>query len=762
MWVRFITLPFLGHVSFPHAGTWLTVIGLVAMMNVVNFSDGVDGLAAGLCAIVGLAFTIIAFDLGNAAAGVLSAITAGAALGFLVHNFPRADRPARTFMGDCGSNLLGLLMGVVCVDAAVKTEVVVSFVLPLILLAVPFLDTTFVVLKRLKYQQPVYRADSEHFHHRLARIGFSRRKTLVYMYTWTLMLAGLALALRFVPYSDHHGHYDARLVARDARDRAARGRRERVPRVRARDPQVPPPRRNPPAPPAPRREPRRDRARRDERFRDGRVRRRRRAGRRRGAQRRRRRAPRRRPARPPGRRSAADAASAGRGCGRDFRRAHASVRNRDDPVLRRRSLAALFALVLALAVPASAGALVVGIAEQTPDVFNDSRFVALGIDGARLSVAWDVFDSRAQTRTLDRWLRAARADGVSPLISFDHHYPSERGHSPPSPGALAHEFRIFRARYPWVHDFATWNEANHCGEPTCHRPALVASYYRALRQTCRSCTVLGAELLDEPGMLAWVRAFDRALGGQPAIWGLHNYLGANRLQVASTLALLRATSSEIWFTETGGLVARHNHCKRGLPGEPGPRRAGDRLHLQPTRAPQPADHARLPVSVERRARRDAELGLRTARTRAGVRRAPGVLGLRAHRRRPAAFGADRGDGGGPAPETGERSSPAGCSGPAGSRPRRRVRSPAPSSCATPAAGAWCRPRRSGPGSASRSRSPRATTRWRPLRSLAAPTGPDLADPARCTRRRDRAVPDGARDGEARARRDREHRLRPAS
>ncbi len=208
VWVRFITLPFLGHVSFPHAGTWLTVIGLVAMMNVVNFSDGVDGLAAGVCTIVAVAFTILAFDLGNAAAGVLSAITAGAALGFLVHNFPRADRPARSFMGDCGSNLLGLLMGVVCVDAAVKTEVVVSFVLPLILLAVPFLDTTFVVLKRLKYQQPVYRADSEHFHHRLARIGFSRRKTLVYMYTWTLMLAGLALALRFVPYSDHHGHYD--------------------------------------------------------------------------------------------------------------------------------------------------------------------------------------------------------------------------------------------------------------------------------------------------------------------------------------------------------------------------------------------------------------------------------------------------------------------------------------------------------------------------------------------------------------------------
>ena len=99
-------------------------------------------------------------------------------------------------------------MGVITVEAAVKTAAVVSFVLPLILLAVPFLDTTFVVLKRLKYRQPIYRPDSEHFHHRMARIGFSSRRTIAYLYAWTLMLAGLALALRFVPYSNHNGHYN--------------------------------------------------------------------------------------------------------------------------------------------------------------------------------------------------------------------------------------------------------------------------------------------------------------------------------------------------------------------------------------------------------------------------------------------------------------------------------------------------------------------------------------------------------------------------
>ncbi len=206
--VKAITLPFAGTLHFPNAGVTnagpvLTVIGLVAMMNVVNFSDGVDGLAAGVCVIIAVAMAIIAFDLDRQEPGVLAALTAGAALGFLLYNFP----PASSFMGDCGANLLGLLMGVITVEAAVKTAAVVSFVLPLILLAVPFLDTTFVVLKRLKYKQPIYRPDNEHFHHRMARIGFSSRRTIAYLYAWTLLLAGLALALRFIPYSDHKGHY---------------------------------------------------------------------------------------------------------------------------------------------------------------------------------------------------------------------------------------------------------------------------------------------------------------------------------------------------------------------------------------------------------------------------------------------------------------------------------------------------------------------------------------------------------------------------
>jgi UDP-GlcNAc:undecaprenyl-phosphate GlcNAc-1-phosphate transferase len=199
-----ITLPFAGAIDFGSLGGPVTVIGLVAIMNVVNFSDGVDGLAAGVCAIAALAFSIIAFDLDRGYAAILAACTAGAAAGFLVHNFP----PASIYMGDCGANLLGFLLGCVAVEGAVKTQAVLALVFPLVVLAVPFLDTTFVVLKRMKYRRPVYRADANHFHHRFSRIGFSERRTVAYLYAWTLLLGAFAVSLRFIPYSDA-GHLHA-------------------------------------------------------------------------------------------------------------------------------------------------------------------------------------------------------------------------------------------------------------------------------------------------------------------------------------------------------------------------------------------------------------------------------------------------------------------------------------------------------------------------------------------------------------------------
>lgn len=202
--VENFTLPIVERVDLGELAAPVTVVGLVAVINAVNFSDGIDGLAAGVCAISAAAFAIIAFDLGVESAGVLSAVTCGAALGFLVHNF----HPASVFMGDAGSNLLGLLLGWVVVEGSLKTNAVLALVVPLIILAVPFLDTGFVLAKRMKYRRPVYRADANHFHHRFARIGFSQRRTVMYLYGWTLTMAAVAVALRFVPYSDDRGNFD--------------------------------------------------------------------------------------------------------------------------------------------------------------------------------------------------------------------------------------------------------------------------------------------------------------------------------------------------------------------------------------------------------------------------------------------------------------------------------------------------------------------------------------------------------------------------
>lgn len=197
------TLPFLGRVELGDLGGPMTLIGLVAIVNVVNFSDGVDGLAAGVCAISAAAFAVIAFDLGESGAGILAALTSGAALGFLLHNF----HPASVFMGDAGSNLLGLLLGCIVVEGSLKTNALIALVVPLVVLAVPFLDTGFVLAKRLKYRRPVYVGDANHFHHRFARIGFSQRRTVAYLYGWTLAMAGSAVALRFVPYSDNGDYH---------------------------------------------------------------------------------------------------------------------------------------------------------------------------------------------------------------------------------------------------------------------------------------------------------------------------------------------------------------------------------------------------------------------------------------------------------------------------------------------------------------------------------------------------------------------------
>jgi UDP-GlcNAc:undecaprenyl-phosphate GlcNAc-1-phosphate transferase len=199
VWIDHVTIPFLGVLDIPAwIGVPLSMLFIVAVMNMVNFLDGMDGLAAGVCGIAGVTYAILALSLGKPDPAILSAIVAGACLGFLRHNF----FPARIFMGDSGALCLGFILAAVSIQGLLKTASTVVLLLPLLVLAVPIIDTSFVVARRMKHNRPIYAADRSHLHHRFLNIGFSQRRAALTMWLWCASLAGAALATRFVPFRE--------------------------------------------------------------------------------------------------------------------------------------------------------------------------------------------------------------------------------------------------------------------------------------------------------------------------------------------------------------------------------------------------------------------------------------------------------------------------------------------------------------------------------------------------------------------------------
>jgi UDP-GlcNAc:undecaprenyl-phosphate GlcNAc-1-phosphate transferase len=186
-----ITLPFVGVGDLGVAEYPVTVLWFVALANMINFTDGMDGLAAGVSGIGLSTFAILAASLDRATPAIIAASLAGAAIGFLAHNF----HPARVFMGDAGSLLLGFVIAGVAVGGVMKSAAAVAIGLPLIVLAIPILDTSFVILKRLKHGMPVYSADKSHFHHRFFTIGWSQRRTVLAMYAWCVLMSAVAIVI---------------------------------------------------------------------------------------------------------------------------------------------------------------------------------------------------------------------------------------------------------------------------------------------------------------------------------------------------------------------------------------------------------------------------------------------------------------------------------------------------------------------------------------------------------------------------------------
>ncbi|MEX1178330.1 MAG: MraY family glycosyltransferase [Nitriliruptor sp.] len=191
-------------------GMVLTVVALVAMINAVNLIDGLDGLAAGVVGIAAIAFFVFTVrststglvDSIPTAAPLLAATLAGLCVGFLVHN----THPARIFMGDTGSMLLGLLLGAAGVSYVGRTTAPsyvdfygsVPLFIPALVLAVPFLDSAFAITRRIVRRQPITAADRGHLHHLLLAFGHSHRRAVLVLYYWSALLAVASVGPAFV------------------------------------------------------------------------------------------------------------------------------------------------------------------------------------------------------------------------------------------------------------------------------------------------------------------------------------------------------------------------------------------------------------------------------------------------------------------------------------------------------------------------------------------------------------------------------------
>jgi UDP-GlcNAc:undecaprenyl-phosphate/decaprenyl-phosphate GlcNAc-1-phosphate transferase len=175
----------------------VTIIWLVGCTNAVNLIDGLDGVAAGVGICVCGAALVCSFPGGNAALAPITAPLLGALLGFLIYNFS----PASIFMGDCGSNTLGFLLGCITIRWAQKGASLTGMAAPVIALAIPILDTALAIVRRFVRREPVFAADRGHIHHRLLSRGFSPRRVAWTLYGAGAFFACLAILLTAGTYS---------------------------------------------------------------------------------------------------------------------------------------------------------------------------------------------------------------------------------------------------------------------------------------------------------------------------------------------------------------------------------------------------------------------------------------------------------------------------------------------------------------------------------------------------------------------------------
>lgn len=189
--IKQITLPIFGLIDLGFLSVLITILWIVGITNAINLIDGLDGLAAGVTTIAFVCMFVMAIHDYRILAAYLCIVMIGANIGFLYHNF----HPAKMYMGDTGSNFLGYMIAVVSILGLFKNITVISFIVPVILLAVPIMDTLFAVIRRFNNGQNIMFPDNQHIHYQLMEKGFSHRQTVCIIYGFSTFFGIIAILL---------------------------------------------------------------------------------------------------------------------------------------------------------------------------------------------------------------------------------------------------------------------------------------------------------------------------------------------------------------------------------------------------------------------------------------------------------------------------------------------------------------------------------------------------------------------------------------
>lgn len=176
--VHFVTNPFDGMMGLGYLSLPITFLWIVGVTNAVNLIDGLDGLAAGVSGIAALTMGIVAYLQGQHMVFILALLLLAAIAGFLPYNF----YPARTFMGDGGSNFLGFTLACLAIMGLAKSAAVISLFVPIVILGIPIFDTFFAIIRRIYNKAPIFKPDKAHLHHRLMALGYSHLTSVLIIY----------------------------------------------------------------------------------------------------------------------------------------------------------------------------------------------------------------------------------------------------------------------------------------------------------------------------------------------------------------------------------------------------------------------------------------------------------------------------------------------------------------------------------------------------------------------------------------------------